>query len=530
MNKMKKFLSVLLCGAMSASLIACGSSDSGATTNSDSGKVTEQSTSQNATEVAEDNEIHTVKVCFPSLLYTPSAEGTQQTEDALNAYLESIGENIRIDLETMVATNYVSDMNLKLTGNSDSDNVDLFIPLTGIAPAVAQEQVLPLDEYLDTGLAGAYGVLGDYIDAGRVDGKLYGIPCWKEYGLAIYYFYRSDIAEELGFTEDKIKSLDDVEKLLLAVKEAYPDMYGLVPTGGSANSGNTLMLDNVLAGPLHYSADKFTSGVGIIGDDMTVQNIYASDYFKEVCETAYKWNQEGLIMPDASITSDLGRDLVQAGRAFSVITGYGSTGQYADMGEVYSNELGYPIKTAVLDTYLVTSSNCMPQWSVAYKSKEPAAACKLLSYFYTDEFIINTLLDGVEGVHYVKNDDGTISFPEGVDAASSTYYAFISCGIVGSMSIQWAWDQPQDTSKTIEEANAEAVKSKAFGFSVNSDEFADAASAISNIENQYLYGLICGELNPDEYLPKFNSALEGAGIDIIIEDVQNQLDEFLQNK
>lgn len=527
MNKtIKRFISILLCCAMMTTLIACSKSNdkkepSGNSSNSEKG------TSQQDTTADPEQEIVTIKICFPTLLYNPSAEGTQQTEDAINKYLESIGDYVRVDLEPIDGTNYLTELNLKLTSG---EVVDLFCPLTGVELAVSQEQVLPLDDYLDNELADTVAIVGEYMKAGYVGGHSYAVPCWKEYGLSCYYFYRADIAEELGFTEDKIKTLDDVEKLLMAVKEAYPNMYGFVPTGGAANAGNTLMLESVLGGPKHYKVDELTSGVGIVGDDLTIRNIYDTEYFREVCETAYRWNQAGLIMPDASFTSELGRDLIQAGRAFSVITGYGSTGQYEDMGEFYTKELGYPIKAAVLDTFLITSSRCAPSWSISYNCKNPRAAARVLNYLYTDEFVENTLLNGVEGIHYVKNADGSISLPEGVEPDTSTYYCFISCGIVGSMAIQWQWDEAKPITKTIDQANAEATMSEAFGFAVRADNFATEASAISNIKNKYLYGLICGELNPDEYLPKFLQELNDAGINNVIEDVQAQFDEFLKNK
>ena len=525
MNKiMKRFLSILLCGSMAFTLMACDNSNSEQKTSENTTEPQKSTSEQNATE-APTQELETIKICLPTLLYSPSAEGTQQTEDAINQYLESLGDYVRVDLEPIDGTNYVTDLGLKLTSG---EVVDLFCPLSGVNLAVSQEQIVPLDEYLDNELAGTSAILGDYMKAGYVGGHSYAVPCWKEYGLSCYYFYRGDIAEELGFTEDKIKTLEDVEKLLKAVKTAYPDMYSFVPTGGAANTGNTLMIERVLAGPKHYKADELTSGVGIVGDDMTITNIYDTEYFKEVVETAYRWNQEGLIMPDASFTAELGRDLIQAGRAFSVITGYGSTGQYEDMGEFYTKELGYPMKAVALDSFLVTSSSCAPSWSISFNCKNPKAAAKVLNYLYTDEFVENTLLNGVEGTHYVKNADGSISLPEGVEPDTSTYYCFISCGIVGNMAIQWPWDEAQpEGKKTIDQANAESTMSKAFGFAVGADNFATEASAITNVKNQYLYGLICGELNPDEYLPKFISALNDAGINTVVEDVQTQFDEFL---
>lgn len=40
-----------------------------------------------------------------------------------------------------------------------------------------------------------------------------------------------------------------------------------------------------------------------------------------------------------------------------------------------------------------------------------------MEILYTDAEVETLLTDGIEGTHYVKNEDGTISFPEGKTAA-----------------------------------------------------------------------------------------------------------------
>lgn len=42
----------------------------------------------------------------------------------------------------------------------------------------------------------------------------------------------------------------------------------------------------------------------------------------------------------------------------------------------------------------------------------PEAAMKFLNLTYTDADVINLLIYGIEGRDYVKNDDGTVSYPE----------------------------------------------------------------------------------------------------------------------
>ena len=48
--------------------------------------------------------------------------------------------------------------------------------------------------------------------------------------------------------------------------------------------------------------------------------------------------------------------------------------------------------------------------------------------------------------------------------------------------------------------------------------------------NKYHKALVCGALDPEETLPKFNQELKDAGIDVIIEEKQAQLDEWLGQK
>lgn len=67
------------------------------------------------------------------------------------------------------------------------------------------------------------------------------------------------------------------------------------------------------------------------------------------------------------------------------------------------------------------------------------------------------------------------------------------------------------------------------GFSYNSEPVSTEIAAISNVTNQYLPGLQCGSLNPSETIPEFLQALDDAGINVVIEEKQKQLDEWKAN-
>ena len=54
-----------------------------------------------------------------------------------------------------------------------------------------------------------------------------------------------------------------------------------------------------------------------------------------------------------------------------------------------------------------------------------------------------------------------------------------------------------------------------------------AAAAVAQLEPYGVDALVCGALNPEETLPKFNQELKDAGIDAIITEKQAQLDAWL---
>ncbi|HPU63133.1 MAG TPA: DUF3502 domain-containing protein, partial [Mobilitalea sp.] len=81
-----------------------------------------------------------------------------------------------------------------------------------------------------------------------------------------------------------------------------------------------------------------------------------------------------------------------------------------------------------------------------------------------------------------------------------------------------------------EEQNKLAKKSPAMGFTFDSSEVKTEYTAVSNVIQQYLPGLLCGSVDPEVVIPEFRSKLSDAGLDAIIAAKQKQLDEWLKNK
>jgi putative aldouronate transport system substrate-binding protein len=265
---------------------------------------------------------------------------------------------------------------------------------------------------------------------------------------------------------------------------------------------------------------------------LKIQNYFNTDFFKETCRLAYDWNQKGLIMPDASLSSDISTDLLGSEQAFSVITGYGYTPE--SVQKTYKSRCnGFDFYAVSLNKPLIKSDSMRISWGIAYSSKNPSAAAKVLNMLYNDEFVLNSVIFGVEGTDYVKNADGTISYPEGLDMNTVPYTAALTCGILGNMFKQYALTGNTDPSDVayMQENNNSAAYSAAFGFKLETSKISSQCSAVDAVIQQYQYSLLCGEVDPSTAIPEFVKAMEDAGFNDIAAEAQTQLDAWaLENK
>ena len=94
----KKMLALLLALAMVLGMAACGGSQQADTP------------AAGTTAAAATGEKPVVKFSYPVLFVTPTEEGTAHVEDALNAYLDSIGESFHVDLDPVEGFSYANNM------------------------------------------------------------------------------------------------------------------------------------------------------------------------------------------------------------------------------------------------------------------------------------------------------------------------------------------------------------------------------------------------------------------------------------
>lgn len=453
----------------------------------------------------------------------PSEEALSEVEEAINVITrEKI--NAEVELVPIEIWNYSSQVSLALQGG---EKMDLIQSLGDFNTAVSTGMTLDITDMIDTLAPESKALVGDaWLAATSHEGRVYGIPTFKPIALTPMVIYRKDIADAIGLDMSAVNSVGDMTDVLRKVKAAYPDMTPLAAVN-TGNIGVGLTVPNV-----DYLTDNYFSPKGVLlNDELTVVDFYASEAFAQVCELARTWYNEDLVMKDAATTASAASELMSSGNYFCYIASY----SYPEADTAASLEAvtgGYPLGAKIIGSaFLDTSSINALTWMVASTSKVPEAALKFLNLTFTDKDVVNLIIYGLEGRDYVWNDDGTVRYPDNQDSTTVPYTAQLSCGTLGNFFVMHPMQGTNPDSLDWElEQNKNAKTSVAMGFTFDSSPVKAEYTAVTNVIEQYLPGLICGSADPKTEIPLFLERLADAGLGEIIAQKQAQLDAWLAAK
>lgn len=447
-------------------------------------------------------------------IYAPYQAKTEDCEAIAKEVSKITREEINCEVE-LVRDVGVEQLNLALTSGEKLDIFFAFPWEVSLSSMASSNQIVPMDDLLSTnGVETLNAISEDDWRCTTIDEKKYGIPMNKDKAQGRGFLMDKAIADEVGIDYSKPITYAELEEGLRKVKAAYPDMYPVVPNGGTMNKPA-------------WAADVLGDNLGVLEnclDDSTeVVNMYETESFKEYCSYIYKWAQEGLMMPDAVNTTEGYDVFISSGVGFGTFTPF-KAGIEAEETRKCGKEI------AVVELYEAHSTTSMVNaaWCIAGNSERPEKAMEMLNLMYTNSDVANLLINGIEGVHweFADKENGIIKFANGLDSSTTGY------------SVQgWAWPNEQityvwegddvDVWEKLGEFNASAHPSPAKGFVWNNENVLNEVTACNNVINKYEAVLLTGGLNPEEVIPKMNAELKAAGIDTIIAEKQAQLDEWL---
>ncbi|MDO4283884.1 MAG: ABC transporter substrate-binding protein [Eubacteriales bacterium] len=494
MRRGKRVLAGICAAVMAFSLAACSSGGSGETSGA-SGDAAGSSAESGA-------EIKTVSFALPTAYDTPDGELVQ---DAINAITEE-KYGIHFNISYVATGNWQQQSNLLLTGD-EVDVVALF--MTPLATYVKNGQVADLTDYYANASEEFRSIWSeDEMKGTSINGKIYGIPNFRNFGNYFGLNIDEEIAAEFGIENGQKLTMEEVDAFLQEAHAKYPDRYGLAPQGGTC-----------LITQWTWDGLGDSNYIGVLSDrgqTTTVENIFNTDDFVEFCTWARKWYNEGMIMQDILSNTEAWQPMIQNKKAIAAFDNYGV------------NAVAGMIRTVIIEPWSVSNSYSDLSYGINANSKDKDAAWQAMEILYTDQEVSILLNDGIEGTHYVKNEDGTISFVDGKTASDVGY---------GMADLYWitpysANSYPLDINgpdffTDLLEFNENTQKSQAFGFAFDITPVTDQYAACSNIMLKYFKPLLSGAVDVESTIQQANEELAAAGVDEVIAEKQRQLDEFL---
>ncbi len=341
-----------------------------------------------------------------------------------------------------------------------------------------------------------------------VNGKTFAVPSRTSLNYSVGFYARRDILDALGVAAGDIKDIEDLHRLLIKVKENYPDMVGVVPNYGYVieTMGQDPLGDNL--------------GVLIGNDSLQVENLYSSEIYSNWCHRMRKWYMQGLILENAPLTNDAATTMLKA------YDGFGFFAKVNNYNTVeYTRLYGDFLEPIRLDETISNTSSSNIGWCISSKSDLREEAFRLLEAMYSRKQIADiwaygeeeTDYERIDSTHVTDIDNETLDLWETERDTWPNYFVNSS----------WVMQNGEDIT-TFGEIGAR--RSPAMGFMFDSTFVEMEENYCKTIVDRYDMALVSGFIDCDVYLDQFNEKLEEAGLSNIIVEKQRQIDKWTEDK
>jgi putative aldouronate transport system substrate-binding protein len=487
-------------------------------------KAPEASTQPSATEGTEELKPYEVSITYHA---TPERD-VALVEEKLNEYFkEKI--NATVKLNPIASSEYKQKTELMM---NSAEKMDLVFSASWLDfySNVTKGAFLELDELLEQYGQGIKEQLNPmYLEAPRMDGKLYAVPTNKEITQARALSFRKDIVDKYKIPLETIKTKADLEPWLKVIKENEPDIIPNFVAGGSGGSGDGVRYEDdgrfLPIGPTPGSTAMFffnpTQDKIDIMDALNPEIVAINNAANEL---ARRWYELGYTNGDAATSKTLVLELRREGKTWYQETSW-KPGTDIEMSNTTNNEYEF-VSNVLNEPYVTTDLTTGSMFAIARTSKDPARAMMVLNAMHTDPYVINLLVQGIEGVHYTKVGENRIE-----SIADSGYGTSGLFWVLGNQMINYLKPgQPDDYYTNWIKFNDEAKRSPLLGFVFNDSNVKNEVTQLTAIATEYKMITTGAIANPVKLLEERNKKLQDAGIEKVRAEIQSQVDAWLAAK
>jgi len=451
-------------------------------------------------------------------LINNSSDDIKLLEDELNTMLKKdINTTVKISLLTTDA------YKLMLTSGEDFDlaySAD-WLDYADNARKGAFKEITP--EMLEKYAPMTANEGKERLNAGYVDGTLYGLPA----SLTNYYYnmflIRGDLMKKYGISD--IKSLDDLGVFLEAVKN---NEKSIIPFNISKNEG--WMLPAVLFGNsdlMAPGAPNSTSPIVLRKGDSSLKLHYTLD-IPEVIDfmrTMKEWREKGFWAKNALANPVSLYDSFKNGKSAVAFTGTvdGANSTYFDFAKD-NPDWDVRVFPAFFKGNVDAYSAAGNAMVIGAKSKNAERALMVLDLLRNDQKYNMLSKYGIEGKHYTLDAEGKISYPG----------PSFQGGIWGVSNDKFL-KTPAITMPNYAELKADQkARFKAnplVDFTLNKKEISDVSANLANLFTQYGTPLFLGFVDDvDKAVETYRQKLKEAGVEKYMEAARTQIDEYVKNQ
>lgn len=359
-----------------------------------------------------------------------------------------------------------------------------------------------------------------------VDGAIRAIPGQNSWSRTWGWALKKDLVEKYNFDYQNVHSLEDLEPFLEAVKNGESGITPILMTKtGMLSAPGQQTWCNQIAGCIVYdtNAGKFVRQ--LVDNEETISRY----------KLMWKWYQKGYIAKDA-LALDSYQSEAKTGK-YAVLNNVGS---YDATGVKSTNYYGF--ETVEIFTGLTknidASGVAVVSNAIASTCPHPEKALEVLNLVWKDPNLSNLLAYGIEGVHYVVNEERSAEIGSRSiipDSGSDITY-MVAHNWLGPLWDQW--DSTWNSLEALEElkginemVKAQGTLPECFGFTFDSKGYETQVASVAAVMSASKIVLETGSSpDVDAYLKEVNQRLTKAGIDILLEEVNRQYEEWLKTK
>jgi len=374
---------------------------------------------------------------------------------------------------------------------------------------------LPLNDLIDEyGKELKEAIPQALLEGVKLNGEVYAVPTYKEIAFEQVFTVNDTWTNKYNLDLSGVKSLEDLEPFLQIIKENEPDVIPLATYGNTQYllEGYDFILDGRIPGAVRIDKEG----------EIKVVNQWEEPAFVNTMKIFRKYYEKGYIAKDAGSVMD-NPNLTKTGKWFI------SVAEYQPGAEIlWTESYGYPVSTLPGFTkkpVIATRSLSGAMMAISTHSEEPEKVMQFINLINTDPYLRNLIDSGIENVHYEKIAENRIkNLPSSKDYDMPTFS-------LGNLFILYLNEHdPEDKWVKFEEWNESAIESPLLGFNFNTNPVRTQLAAISNISQEFGPGLFVGAYDTDEYLKLALDKFDAAGLDIVLNEMQNQIDSWLLTK